>query len=210
MAVGYSAPEDVINAALREVGYPRPVAEIYEGSRASRVAIEVYGPARDALLLSQDWDFAYREAPLTLSTGAPVAGFGYSYIYPADCLRIRYIRLPAVPIPNNDPRPVRWLTYNDQNLEPPGKLIACGIAAATICYIAQITDPSTWNPVFSRAMVRTLAEIFAFALRDEINLSRTRALMADQATAEAASVGDAMSPPEIPRGGGQRGGQPQG
>ena len=215
MPIGYAAPEDVINAALREVGYPRSISEIYEGSRASRVAIEVYGPTRDALLQEQDWDFAYREEALVASAGsALIAGFGYAYTYPADCLRIRYVRLPTISAPNNDPRPVRWITYSDNTLSPPSKVIGCSLATATVTYIGQITDPSQWNPAFSRALVNRLARIFAFALRDEINLSRTRSQLADQVTAEAADVSDAMGPavPEIARsGGGQRGGgQPQG
>ena len=199
MAIGFQAPEDVINGALRECGYPRTISEIYEGSRASRVAVEVYGPARDFLLQQQDWDFALREAALTPTVGGKlILGFTHEYNYPADALRIRYVH-GAIPSPNNDPQPVRALTGNDASLATPAKVIFTNQAAAVAVYIAQITDPATWNPAFSYAFVNMLAKIFAFALRDDINLSRERSGLSDQTNAEAGNVGDAQAPipPEL-------------
>jgi len=199
MAVGYASPEDCINAALRACGYPRAIAEIYEGSRASRVAVEVYGPARDGLLQSQDWDFSFREVALTPTAGgAKILGFSQEYNYPADALRIAYVH-GTIPNPNNDPQPVRFKTYNDSTLGTPAKVIATNQAAAVCGYYAQITDPLTWNAAFTQAFVALLAKLFSFALRDDINLARTRAGMAEQMIGEAADVGDMTGPmmPEL-------------
>ncbi len=201
MAVGFSAIEDIINAGLRSAGYPRPIAEIFEGSRASRVAIEVYATARDGLLQSQDWDFAFREAPLTPTAGGTkILGFTQEYNFPADALRICYVH-GVIPTPNNDPQPVRFKTGNDGTLAPPAKVIFTNQAAATAGYIAQIIDPTTWNAAFTQAFINVLAKIFAFALRDDINLARTRSGLAEQAVSEGASTGDGMAPmlPELMR-----------
>lgn len=192
MAVGYGAPEDVINAALRSAGYPRPIAEIYEGSRASRVAVEVYGPARDALLQSQDWDFAFRDAQLVATVGGSLrGGFLYEYNYPSDALRIRQVHGGSVA--TNDPQPVRFLVANDFTLNPPAKVIYTNQATAQAAYVGQITDPTTWNPGFTQAFVALLAKIFSFALQDSADLARTRSLLSEQAIMEGASVGDAGS-----------------
>ena len=190
MAVGYGAPEDVINAALRSAGYPRSIAEIYEGSRASKVAVEVYGPARDWLLQSQDWDFALRDAGLTATVGGTLRlGFGFEYNYPADALRIRQVH-GVVPSPNNDPQPIRWITANDNSLNPPAKVIYTNQAAALASYIGQITDPGTWNPGFTQAFVALLARVFAFALVGDIQVSKARAELANETMIEGAGVGD--------------------
>ena len=191
MAIGYTAPEDVINAALREAGYPRPIAEIYEGTRASRVAVEVYGTARDFLLQQQDWDFALKQAALAaLSGGTGILGFTQIYTYPADALRIRSV-CGAIPSPNNDPQPVRWITGSDAN---GSKAIYTSQASALVIYIAQITDPAKWNAGFTRAFIGILSRIFAFALKDDINLARTRSQLADQGVTEGSDVSDGMSP----------------
>lgn len=199
MAVGYASPEDIVNAALRASGYTRSVGEIYEGSRASRVAVEVYGPARDGLLQSQDWDFALREAPLIpVVGGTKILGFTMEYAYPADALRICSVHA-AIPSPNFDPQPVRFKTGNDGSLGTAAKVIFTSTTPALAVYIAQITDPLTWNAAFTQAFVDVLARIFAFALKDDINLARTRAGIADQTTLEAANISDAMGPmiPEL-------------
>jgi hypothetical protein len=199
MAVGYQAPEDIVNAALRAIGYSRPVGEIYEGSRASRVAVEVYGPARDGLLQSHDWDFALREATLVaVMGGTKILGFTQEYAYPATALRICAVHA-AIPAPNFDPRPARFKTGNDSSLSTPAKVIFANITPAFAVYIAQITDPLTWNAAFTQAFVNVLACIFAFALRDDINLARTRTAIAEQTTLEAVNIGDAMGPmiPEL-------------
>lgn len=194
MAVGYASVEDIVNAALRSCGYPRAIADIYEGSRAANVALEIYGPVRDALLQAQDWDFSYREAALALNVAAQgVAGFANSYTYPADCLRVRHVRA-AIPSPNNDPQPTRWKTFNDATLATPAKLIGTNVAGAVACYTAQITNPATWNSGFSEGLVSLLSKIFAFALRDDLNLARTRTELAGQTVALAASIGDGLSP----------------
>lgn len=196
MPIGYSAPEDIINAALRECGYPTPIAEIYEGSRAANVAVEVYGTARDFLLQQHDWDFATGETLLTPTVGgALILGFAYEYNYPPDALRIRAVHV-GIPVVN-DPQPVRWLPGNDFVLGT--RVIYATVAGALAVYVKQITDPAKWNAGFTRAFVGLLSRIFASALRDEINLVRTRSQLSDQTTAEASSVGDGMPPipPEL-------------
>lgn len=193
MSIGYAAPEDVINAALREAGYQRAIAEIYEGSRASRVAVEVYGPMRDALLQSQEWDFAFQAATLTATVGgALILGFTNEYDWPATALRIRQVfQNPTGQ--NNDPQPVRWVQGTDAVLGT--KVIWTNISTNPRCaYIAQITDPAKWNPAFTQLFVANLASVFAFALKDDIQAGAARSRIADQMTMQSAGIGEGLSP----------------
>ena len=77
-----------------------PIGTIWEGSPASRVALEVYGQTRDALLNNEDWPFARRAVGLALLKTAPVGGYAglpwtnaypppqwiYEYAYPDACI----------------------------------------------------------------------------------------------------------------------------
>ena len=103
-----STPEDVCNIALAQIGHAERIGSLYEGSRASEVALTIYGQTRDDLLRKQDWGFAEVTASLTLLKTAPPGGYGpwqvwapatnppppwlYEYAYPSDCLMIRSLR----------------------------------------------------------------------------------------------------------------------
>ncbi len=201
MAIGYSSVEDLCNAALREAGYPRPISEIYEGSRASRVAVEVYGAARDSLLQEQDWDFALRSAVLNSAGGGTmILDYDREYVWPSDALRIKQVYPGTITSPNYDPQPIRWTLGNDGTMVTPAKVIwtYSTVAAPKCIYIAQIINPLTWSAVFTRALIGRLARIFAFALRDDINVATARSRLADQTTAEVTEVGDGGTPnPEL-------------
>lgn len=196
MPIGYQAPEDVINAALRGVGYQKAISEIHEGSRASRVALEVYGPLRDALLQSRDWDFAFQSDGLSDTIGgALVLGFTNEYDWPATALRIRQV-YQSPPTPNNDPRPVRWLQGTDKALGT--KVIWTNIATNANCaYIAQITDPAKWNPAFAQIFVANLTRVFAFALKEDAQAGMAHARIAEQMMMDGAGIGEGL-PPVLP------------
>lgn len=121
--------EDVVNQALMAAGIKRRIADIYEGSDAAKVAIELYGQARDELLRLTDWSFSRRRASLTLLKGPPPdggysadqpwtasyppPGFLYEYTYPSDCLDVRAIISPPGLMPDLDPLPALWRIDND-------------------------------------------------------------------------------------------------
>jgi hypothetical protein len=122
--------EAVCNQALKGIGARERIADMYEGSAVSIVAIELYGQARDELLRSKDWAFASANGiPLTLLKGPPPPGgynpaapwtplypppgYLYEYAYPGDCLDLRAIQFPAGMLPVLDPRSATWRVVND-------------------------------------------------------------------------------------------------
>lgn len=166
--------EDIINQALRRISYPTPIGFIYEGSPAARVAVEIYGQTRDDLLRSQDWPFARQSAALQVLKTAPPNGYGvtpwnpdypplpwiYEYAYPVQptaCLRVRAVRPTPIFIPELDPQPNIFVVADDYTLAPPTKVILTNLVNAVAVYTGQITEPATWEPMFTEALIDALA-----------------------------------------------------
>lgn len=126
--------EEIVNQSLRAAGLPFRINDIMEGSDASRVALELYGQARDSLLDAEDWSFNRHTMPLNLLKGPPPNG-GYSLaqpwsnIYPAPgwlyeyeypdtypnaMIDLRAIIFPPIGnMPDLDPLPALWRVDND-------------------------------------------------------------------------------------------------
>ena len=179
MSASVASPADVVNLALRRIGYRLRVGSLYDGSEASKKALDIYGQTRDALIREGDWGFAERNAPLTLLKSAPRGGYtppltwtsaypplGYlfEYAYPADCLRVRAVKGTAIFTPNFDPQPNVFAVANDNSLAPPAKVVLCNVAGAIAVYSGQVTDPATWEADFVEALAAGLARRLAASL----------------------------------------------
>lgn len=107
MATVITSVADVVNLSLRRIGFKLRVADLYDGSEASQVALDIYGQTRDDLLRAHDWDFAERNVLATLVRSAPDGGYWnttwnaathpplpwlFAYAYPDDCLKIRILK----------------------------------------------------------------------------------------------------------------------
>lgn len=150
------SPTIVANMALDAIGSDVQLGDISEGSRTANVCLRAYGRCRSDLLRAAPWNFARTQKPLTLladasgntpnvASAVPGTSFQYSYAYPADCARIRYIpynpfQTPPTPATNTTPangdapltsaqtnptalwqpiRPSLYLITNDPNYNTP-------------------------------------------------------------------------------------------
>lgn len=192
--------EDLCNMAFRAAGLPMRIEDIYDGDDASKVALELYGQARDSLLDAEDWSFNRHTAPLTLLKGPPPNG-GYSplypwsnlypapewlfeFAYPPDAVDLRAIMPPPLgPMPDLDPIPQVWRVDNDSTpnvvngaaVGPPAKVIYCNVAGALAVYRSRVTSPDLFDPGFIDALVSLLAKRFASAFGYEVNQQREMA-----------------------------------
>lgn len=120
MASDYFSPTMICNQALARIGLHRlMLGDIEEGTEAAQVCLMAFGNCRDQLLRAAHWDWARREVPLQLVADASgqtanvgnlvPGGFLYSYNYPTDCLKVRFIpanywsATPPVPSQNITP-----------------------------------------------------------------------------------------------------------
>jgi len=161
------------------IGYRRRIGSIYEGSMASKVALDIYAQTRDELLRKQSWGFAECYLNMTLLKYAPPGGYNaalpwttayppvpwlFEYAYPTDCLKVRSVKSATIFLPSFDPQPQVFDIVNDNSLTPPAKTIVCNIQNGILIYTGQITNVTLWEPLFVETLVASLAAKFAPAL----------------------------------------------
>ena len=178
-------PEDLLNTALRRVGYSTPIGAIYEGSAASRAALEFYGQTRDDIFGSRDWPFLRQQVSLgaPLKT-APPGGYPpgrawnpitdpplpwvYSYAYPPDCIEIRSLRPTSILIPEFTPMFTRFTTADDTISHT--KVVLTNLSNANAVITGRITDPNQWQDSnFTEAFIDALAVRFQKWLDSDVN-----------------------------------------
>lgn len=181
---------NLVNQALDAIGFGKHIGEMYEGSPAARVALEVYAQTRDELIQSGDWAFALAEVALIVNGEVPPTPWSYEYGYPPDCVRIRYIR----PGPltggtrTNDPQPVLFRPFNDQRI--PAQTILCDLTPAVLIYSRSVTDPGQWDDGFTQAYIAALAEKLAFGLAMQAEIIKARVGLSARDLAEGRGMDD--------------------
>ena len=176
MVASVQNPADLVNLSLRRVGFKKRIGNLYDGSEASKVALDVYAQTRDELLRQNDFDFAERSVSMTLLKQAPPGGYIppavwsntypalpylFEYAYPTDCLKVRAIKPQAIFVMDFDPQPAVFTTANDSTYTPIQQVILCNVPSAIMVYTAQVTDLTAWDTdsieAFAGALGRRLA-----------------------------------------------------
>src|SRR5215469_1466829 len=169
--------EGVINQALDLVGYPDHIGNIYEGSKASVIALNTWGHTRDMLLMTAQPVWAKKDIQLIQLKTAPNINNGYTdyssgwvgtshpplpwlyeYAYPADCLLPLQIKLAPMFVPVWRPRAKPWRPAFDPVTQ--NHVILSNEANAILIYIAQILDPNDWYQDFTELVIESLAKKF--------------------------------------------------
>lgn len=198
MSAVITSPEDIVNIALRRIGYKIRVGSLMDGSMAASVALDLFGQTRDEMLRSGDYRFAQWTAPAVVQKTAPPNYFDtpwttafpqlpwkFQVEYPSDCLKVRAIK----PLPGFlfDPLPVENLftEANDDTSTPPRKCILLNVENALIVYTRQVLEPATWDVDFVEALAATLSKKFIPQLA---NLQTANLAVRDEAVAVATAA----------------------
>lgn len=171
-----TSPSDIVNVALRRIGYKLRVGSLYDGSKAASNALDIFSQTRDELLQQNDWPFSERNVAMTLLKQAPVLGYIpptvwstaypplpwiFEYAWPDDCLKVRAVKPAPLFVPNFDPQPNVFATPNDNSLAPPARVICCNVPSALLVYTGQVTDPTAWNADFVEVVASALGRRLA-------------------------------------------------
>lgn len=181
-----ASPVDICNLALQQIGTQSTVSSINpsDGSPEGNACSLFYTPMLQALHRSAHWNFARRQVNLTLLRAAVINGvvsdnppptpWLYEYIYPTDCLAVRFIMpyinpadsLPvplttgqsAVPVWFSGPQ-VPFVVSSDVNAQgAPIKVILCNMPQAQLVYTHDYTQqPNIWDAHFYTAASAYLA-----------------------------------------------------
>lgn len=175
MAASVTSPADVLNLALRRIGYKLRVGSLYEGSVAAKQALDIYGQTRDASLRMFDWGFAEKIAAGTLTANVPPNNlWTYEYVYPSDMIRLRNMYGAGYLADRNNPLPVLYTIADNAT---PAKVIWSNLASATFVYTKQVTDPTLWEPLFIESLSVELGKRLAPVLS---NAEAVKMLMEDE------------------------------
>lgn len=161
MVASVQNPADMVNLALARIGSKHSIGDIFDGSMESNIALNVYSQTRDAVLMTNDWDFAQKIVLAAATGGTPPSNWTNEYTYPADCLRIRSIYNSVYLADKNNPLPTRW-KLGDSVVN--NKVVWCNVASATFIYTAQVTNPLYWGSLFVDMFSVELGKTLALAL----------------------------------------------
>lgn len=141
----------ICNLALMRLGH-NPISALNEDSKAGIACNANYEPVRDALLESHPWNFAIKRVELAQDATAPAFEFAYRYALPADFLRV---------IRTEDESASVFTEYRIEN----GYLLS-DVGTVKIEYVAKITDPNTFTPLFVDVFAAHLSAAMCMWLND--------------------------------------------
>jgi hypothetical protein len=147
---------EIANLALSHLGVGKEISDLTtERSQEALVCKRFYEIAREATLRDFPWPFATRFVSATLIEEDPTDEWGYSYRYPANCLRIRRI-LSGIRNDNRQSRAPYKLAQDDN-----GKLFYCDIDEAEIEYTVNEDNEDMYDSDFIMAFSLRLAAYIA-------------------------------------------------
>ena len=146
-----SSDTEVANEALTLLG-ETAITSLSENTDRARVLDRLYTPTLDHALRTHDWNFARMRAVLGRLAAVPEFGYAYMYQLPQDplCLRVLTTNLRA-----DEPWEIE--TYITADLTAQYRVILTDATALEIRFIARVTSPTLWDPLFADALVHELA-----------------------------------------------------
>lgn len=134
----------ICNYALSMIG-AKQITLLDNTTNEGRQCLARFDMIRDSLLELFPWTFSIDKKTLVQSSTSPVFGREYSYVLPVDCIRVLD-------------------TSEDVNYEIVGDRIQTDSESLSIRYIAKITNPTLFSPLFDIAFGARLATELAMNL----------------------------------------------
>ncbi len=191
----------ICNEALAEASCRATITSFDEPDKEAINCKIFYNSCRQELLRRAHWGFARKQQLLTqigdfLNMTAPYP-WGWSYAYPADCIRMRYVipmqvlttatgdiipneAIAYMPLPMPS-RGWRFLIGNDDTR----RAVLANIEFAIGVYTCDVTNTDLFDPLFQSALVAYLASKLAFSISGDVDIRDSMLKRAQEAIAEA-------------------------
>ena len=185
----------IANRALTKLGVAR-IISFGDNNEQARALQSMYALIRDSELRAYTWNFSIKRASLAALVDAPAFDWARQFQLPSDCLRLLWAG-EFYPGPNlSDFSNSKWKEY-----EVEGRNIMSNLPAPLkIRYVAQITDPTFFDPLFSEALACKLAVELAESMTtsstnrqmawDEYRQAMSKALRSDAIETPTDSIAD--------------------
>ena len=182
---------DIYNLALARVGHTQLVASTEEGSNEALLCNVFYEQSRDFILREFPWRFAKRRTALALTAEQPTEVWGYCYVLPPDCLKVRSLATPGV----RNPRVDQKVPFEVSNLDG-AMVIYTDMEEAELIYTYRVTDTTLFDPTFTSAIAFHMAAELGLPLRGKADVSQLMRQAYSYTVSQAAanSMGEAFEP----------------
>jgi len=204
---------DICNRALSEVGARSSITSFDEGSTESLACLLWYDQCRQELLRAAPWGFARGQVVLSLLgslTDDPPASpypWNFKYLYPASCIKLRYLLPPTPTNPSNvmgletawgsyfrPSRNNRFIVANEDVIGGQRRTILSNLCQAQLVYVRDVTDVSLMDLAFQGALQALLSYRLVIPLSGNVGMRGEfkQAAMDAIAIAKAADGNEAM------------------
>lgn len=147
---------EIANLAIRHLGVSDEIADLDTDTTVQAQACRAFfDTVRDAVLRDFPWPFATERAALAGQVTEPNDEWGYSYVYPSDCLQAR--RIVSGNRQETQGDRIRFRVGQDGS----SLLIYTDESAPTLEYTKRETDPIRFPPDFVIALSFRLASYIA-------------------------------------------------
>lgn len=191
-----SSVTDVCNVALSRIGQRTQITDYRSDTTAAGDLCRVHYPlVRTSALRSHTWNFAIRRAELAQLSDAPLNEYAHQYMLPADFLKMVRTSWEATGWSSFD-ESARWAWGNanvpyriEGSAAASGRrVLLTSESAVKIEYVADVTDVTTWDPMFTDALCFLLSAELAYPLTQSRQLAQEMRQIAQQAMAEARTM----------------------
>ena len=209
---------NVSNRALAQAGTRVQISNFNEGSVEANTCSLLFQPTFEQLGRAAHWGCLRFQAPLTLVKAAqgtpenqngttlpiPPQPWLYEYLYPSDCLQVRYLQptytvpaaqVPIFPTASSVPpytyprRQIKYVVGNDtlivNGVPNLTKIILTDLCQAQIVYTQNNPNPQFWDSQFQAADVAALAAFLIPPLNLNMALLNKQTAIADAIIAQA-------------------------
>lgn len=199
---------DICNMALGEIGARFIISSIDESTPAAAQCRVFYNTLRQQVLRTAPWSFARKTlslTPLGLASDDPTTWNQYpwlaKYLYPPDCLKLRYVLPPpwvsGQGAPNVSSGPIvpwcppsrEWrfiVAVDDTDPDiPMRKVLVSNVVEAIGVYTANIIDPDLFDQLFTNALSMALGSKLVMPLTGNVALKADFIKLAQEAITQA-------------------------
>lgn len=187
-----TSDSEICNIALFRLGISDTIASLDDDTTTARVCKAVYNQCLNEFLRVCMWPWAIKRVVLS-PTGTPPDEWGFSYAYPADCVRILDVVIPGNRNPQNEMRIPYRVEYNGTQ-----RVIYTDAETATIRYTSNALPVTEMPSDCVSALAWKIAGEVAMPLRVKPDYAQQakQAYVTDLSIAAASSASEAQRDPE--------------
>lgn len=179
----------VCNLAITALGHNNQLVDLDTDTKTEADLCRLYYPrVRDSVLRAHPWNFAVKRQSLAATSDTPSFEYTYEFTLPTDCLKVIRTSWEATGYSSMDEYNSGHWTERRVPYRIEGRKLLATESTCSIEYIAQITDTSQFDALFTDALYHRLAAELAMPLTQNRTVSETMWKIYTEKLSEARTV----------------------